>query len=223
VRARPAGGHPWLDLRDALTDLILEALRDPGAAAALDALGEHARAGGDAPLAGPGMARLAKAGLLDREGRLVPEGRRRLAYVGERCAAAARARAGLTGAQPPGLAELPPALRETAWLLRAGLYFEAHDRLESEWRRARGDLREVYQAVVQVAVALQHLATGNRPGAASLLATAAGRLEGRAPAVGGLDVEALRAGTRRAIEALAAGETDPARLAPRLVAAWSRR
>ncbi|HEX7128089.1 MAG TPA: DUF309 domain-containing protein [Thermodesulfobacteriota bacterium] len=221
---RPAG-HPWLDLRDAVTGLVVEGLEDAGAAAALDAAGAFAAAGpgeGSAPPVGEAAERLKRAGILDRSGRLAPEAVRRRRYLAERARRAAVARAGLARPAPPDLEGLPPELYRAAWLVRAGLYFEAHDLLEGQWRRASGETRELYQGVIQMAVALEHAVTGNRAGSVSLLEAARARLAPLGGAGAGLDLEALRTGLARAAAALGAGAPfDPA-LVPPLVAAGRR-
>ncbi len=219
---RQPGAHPWLDLRDAVTDLVIDGLEDPGAAAALDALGAHAaavRTGRSAPLAGEAGERLRQAGILGAGGDLAAEATRRLQYLSDRARMAAAARTGATGPQPPELAGLPPELRASAWLLRAGLYFEAHDQLEAHWVRAPGDLRELYQAIIQVAVACQHVVNGNRSGALSLLETALARLAPFGATHHGVDLEALRRGIRRAAAALAGGAPWDPDLVPPLRAA----
>ncbi len=255
---RRARGHPWLDLRDGVTALIVEGLCDDEAAAALETLGAHvstvlgrgsggpgdaeqdrreggrwlpgsgtarqglgtgARESAMLPPTAPGARRLREAGLVDDEGRLHPEAYRHLAYLHDRCARAARARVGLLAAQPAELAGVAAELLAYVWLVRAGLHFEAHDCLEARWGRARGSDRLFYQALIQIAVALQHFANGNGAGAASLLETALEKLEPLGATRGGLDLERLRDGTRRALGALRAGAAyDPA-LVPPLVAA----
>lgn len=215
---RQPGAHPWLDLRDAVTDLVIEALEDAAAAAALDALGALAAArleGRSAPSVGGTAERLERAGILDASGRFEPEAARRLPYLAERARRAAAARAGHAGPRPPRLEGLSPDMRKAAWLVREGLYFEAHDLLEARWRRESGEMREVYQSVIQMAVALEHLVTGNRPGGLSLLEAARARLAPLGSAKAGLDLDALRAGLARAVAALAAGAPfDPALVPP---------
>lgn len=255
---RQPRGHPWLDLRDGLTELVVEGLHDAEAAAALETLGAHlsallgsagggpaatgrdrqhqgtesrdgapvrhglgtgARERGTMPPTGPGIRRLREAGLVDGEGRLHPEAFRRLAYLRDRCTRASAARAGLQAAQPPELDGLGPELLAYVWLVRAGLYFEAHDHLEARWGRSHGSDRLFYQALIQLAVGFQHFVNGNRAGAASLLETALEKLEPLGASRGGLDLERLRDGARQALAALREGAPyDPA-LVPPLVAA----
>jgi predicted metal-dependent hydrolase len=48
-------------------------------------------------------------------------------------------------------------------------FFESHEIWEDLWRDEEGPAREFYQGLIQVAVALHHLAHGNRSGADRLL------------------------------------------------------
>ena len=68
------------------------------------------------------------------------------------------------------------ALDAAACLFDAGLYFETHEVLEPSWREAHGELREMLQGLIQIAVGSQHLANGNRAGAYALLHEGAERL-----------------------------------------------
>jgi hypothetical protein len=68
------------------------------------------------------------------------------------------------------------ALAAAAHLFDAGLYFETHEVLEPAWRDAGGDLREMLQGLIQIAVGYQHLANGNLAGASALLEEGAERL-----------------------------------------------
>jgi hypothetical protein len=83
--------------------------------------------------------------------------------------------------------EHEPATVEEALALGArlwdeGRYFEAHECLEHVWHAAPEDDRDLWQGVIQVAVAGVHLQRGNPTGAAALLERAASRL-GRYPEV----------------------------------------
>jgi predicted metal-dependent hydrolase len=46
-----------------------------------------------------------------------------------------------------------------------GEYFEAHEYLENAWREERREIRDLYRAVLQVAVGYYHLTRGNFTGA----------------------------------------------------------
>ena len=57
-----------------------------------------------------------------------------------------------------------------------GLYFEAHEAWEDQWRLAGGPLRLYYQGLVQAAVGLAHLSRGNVNGATAQLEKALSKL-----------------------------------------------
>ncbi len=103
-------------------------------------------------------------------------------------AATAFRRAKVDGATPLGIA-----LGAAACLFREGLFFEAHERLEGEWRTLRGRRRSALRGVIQLAVALHHLAHGNARGAGSLVTKARGHLARDGDALEEVDASAVLA------------------------------
>jgi predicted metal-dependent hydrolase len=69
------------------------------------------------------------------------------------------------------------ALAEAQRLLDADRPFHAHEVLESVWKAAPQEERELWRGLAQVAVGLTHVRRGNVRGAVSLLTRAADRLE----------------------------------------------
>ncbi|MDR3578545.1 MAG: DUF309 domain-containing protein [Oryzomonas sp.] len=66
--------------------------------------------------------------------------------------------------------ESPPRqLLEAIRQFNNGDWFECHETLEDLWVGEEGEVREFYQGVLQVAVALHHWRNGNFGGAISLL------------------------------------------------------
>lgn len=55
-------------------------------------------------------------------------------------------------------------------------WFECHETFEELWLSAEGELRNLYQGVIQLAIALKHWRDGNFNGAVRLLEGAAGYL-----------------------------------------------
>lgn len=108
---------------------------------------------------------------------------------------------------------LVSAMRETVCLWREGLFFEAHERLEGEWRALAGRRRSALQGVIQLAVALHHLAHGNARGAASLVAKGREHLERDGAALAEVDVSATLAAFTRWERVFRVGRWPP-RLAP---------
>ena len=55
-------------------------------------------------------------------------------------------------------------------------WFECHETLEALWLKERGEVRDFYQGVIQIAIALHHWRNGNFGGSLSLLAGGTGYL-----------------------------------------------
>lgn len=114
-------------------------------------------------------------------------------------------------AQPPS-AELVSGIEE----FNAGAWLDCHETLEDIWISEPGVVRDLYQGILQVAVALHHLREGNYKGAVILLGSGARLLGHVAPACQGVDVTLLIQDTDRIREALEAlgpermTELDPA-------------
>ena len=49
-------------------------------------------------------------------------------------------------------------------------WFECHETLEILWLKETGEVRDLYQGIIQIAIALHHWRNGNFGGAVSLLA-----------------------------------------------------
>lgn len=98
--------------------------------------------------------------------------------------------------------------------MRAERWFDAHEALEEEWRRAADEERDFLQGLVHVTVAWHHAAAGNAVGAAGQLAKAATRLEAYRPAHRGVDLECVLGQVEAAQARVASGLLDllPARV-----------
>jgi uncharacterized protein len=84
--------------------------------------------------------------------------------------------------------------------IRAGEYFAAHEELELAWRASPEPERDFFQGLVHVAVAWYQAGRGRRIGTERQLEKAIRRLTPYAPAHRGLDLEALLAELRRALD-----------------------
>ena len=91
----------------------------------------------------------------------------------------------------------PPELRRGVDQFNRGEYFECHETLEDLWRRESGPSRELYQGIIQLAVALHHVRGGNHKGAVSMLDKAIPRLERFQPHCTGIAVAELVVQARR--------------------------
>jgi len=83
-----------------------------------------------------------------------------------------------------------------------GYFFESHETLEDLWMVTPWPARQFFQGIIQLAAAFVHLARAEYPGTIKLLDAASDKLTGFAPAIFGVDVEALVADVRRAREEL---------------------
>jgi len=92
---------------------------------------------------------------------------------------------------PPG--QLLQAIRE----FNGREWFECHETVEDLWIGSEGEVRDFYQGIIQVAVALHHWRNGNFGGAVSLLRGGAGYLRHVSKACQWVDVTALIADADR--------------------------
>ena len=88
----------------------------------------------------------------------------------------------LYGPQPPDLTALPEEVQRGVVLFEAGLYFACHEYFETLWGRTDDAASDLYQGILQIAVAMRHLESHNVRGAIILLRYGMGRLQ-RYPAV----------------------------------------
>lgn len=100
-------------------------------------------------------------------------------------------------AGPPGR---DAAIAEFQKALDAGRYFEAHEILEAYWVAYRGPDRDFYRGLIQAAVALHHVRSGNLVGAAGVAARARRNLAAHAPEHAGVDVAGILERLAREIE-----------------------
>lgn len=100
----------------------------------------------------------------------------------------------------------------------AGNWFDCHETMEELWVGAPDELRDFYQGILQVAVALHHWQGGNYRGALILLAGGAKLLRRVEPLCQGVDVAALIAAADKVRERLEAlGEERMAELGRRIL------
>ena len=71
----------------------------------------------------------------------------------------------LYGPQTPDLAALPEEVRRGVVLFEAGLYFACHEYFETLWGRTGDAASDLYQGIIQIAVAMRHLESHNVRGA----------------------------------------------------------
>lgn len=99
-----------------------------------------------------------------------------------------------------------------------GDWFECHETLEELWVGEKWEMKDFYQGLLQLAVALHHWRHGNFPGALTLFRKGGELLARVAPVCQGVDVAALVAGAAQLHRELAAlGEERMAQLPERLI------
>ena len=96
---------------------------------------------------------------------------------------------------------LPDSLKQGVVYFNKGRYFDAHESWEDLWRESTGAPRLYYQGLVQVAVGLHHLSTGNISGGTRVVRRGLDKLEGRPGRYRGIDNRRFVADIRNAIEA----------------------
>ena len=99
-------------------------------------------------------------------------------------------------------APLHPSAYHGLLLFNSGEYFEAHEALETAWREEPGQIRLLYQAILQAAVTYLHIQRGNYEGALRLSARAHEKLERWPDYCRGVDVAALRTDLAQVINIL---------------------
>jgi predicted metal-dependent hydrolase len=97
-----------------------------------------------------------------------------------------------------------PTLLQAIEQFNRGEYFEQHETLEALWRAEPGEVRRLYQGILQIGVAFHHLRRGNLAGARRLLARGLAAIEPFQPACQTIDVTDLVAASRRALTAIEA-------------------
>ncbi len=89
------------------------------------------------------------------------------------------------------LGNMPPLLRQGIEEFNAGEWFECHETLEELWAGSSGTDRDLYQGILQIAVALHHWRGGNFAGSGHLLRKGGGILGRVAQVCREVDVAAL--------------------------------
>jgi uncharacterized protein len=97
-------------------------------------------------------------------------------------------------------------LKEGVELFNAGDYMTAHDKWEILWREASGDVRQLLQALIQLAAGYIHMSRGTLRGAPKVFDGALERLEPIQERELGIDIRAL---VRNAMQARAKLEGIP--------------
>lgn len=87
--------------------------------------------------------------------------------------------------------EPPPGVLEGIRLFNEGLYYECHEEIEHEWHAETGEIRELYQGILQIGVGFHHASNGNLRGARLLLTDGLDKLGRFLPTCLGIDTQLL--------------------------------
>ena len=94
-------------------------------------------------------------------------------------------------------------------LFRKEKFFEAHEVLESLWRKTQGKDREFYHGLIQLAASLVHFQRGNLAGAKELFRTASSYLKPYLPRYHGVNVSGILKDFRGFLEVWSKHPTEP--------------
>ncbi len=94
---------------------------------------------------------------------------------------------------------LHPRARQGLILMNAGRYFEAHEELEAAWREEPGEVRQLYQGILEAAVTYLHITRRNFPGAVKVYGRSMRWLRKWPDTCRGVEVEQLRRDLEAAI------------------------
>ena len=89
-------------------------------------------------------------------------------------------------------APLHPQAVEGLHLFNAGKYFEAHEALEAAWNEEKGQVRELYRGILQIAVVYLHITRWNYNGAVKVYSRSQKWLKDWPDICRGIYVEELR-------------------------------
>jgi predicted metal-dependent hydrolase len=85
-------------------------------------------------------------------------------------------------------------------LFNSGRYFEAHEALEDAWKEEKGEIRELYRGILQIAVVYLHITRNNYDGALKIYERSIKWLKDWPEICRGVDVGMLRRDARTVFE-----------------------
>lgn len=174
-------------IRDALADLLLEALDDAAKAATLHGLAIDART--DA--AGPPPRALAE----KLRSLLTPDFEADWPAVRAKLLQYGAVLEGWSG--QAGVSALDGALYKSVELFNHHLFFEVHEVLEPQWMQEQGEVKSFLQGLIQIAVAFYHLGRGNLAGTRSLLHEGLMKIAPHSPTCLGIELQDFIAGLEK--------------------------
>jgi hypothetical protein len=104
----------------------------------------------------------------------------------------------------------PPGVVEGIRLFNERAFYECHEAIEHEWHAERGEIRTLYQGILQIGVGFHHARNGNHRGAVLLLTDGIAKTVRFVPRCLGLDTARLVAESQACLDRIQA--LGPARL-----------
>jgi predicted metal-dependent hydrolase len=86
---------------------------------------------------------------------------------------------------------LPDGIRKGIEQFNNGAFYRCHDSIEAVWVEEPGDVRLLYQGILQISVAFYHVQKGNWPGMIKMMERGKGKLMPFRPSCRGIDVAGL--------------------------------
>jgi hypothetical protein len=97
---------------------------------------------------------------------------------------------------------IPAGIRKGIDQFNNRAFYRCHDSIELVWVDEPGDIRLMYQGLLQISVAFYHVQKGNKRGAIKMMARGTGKLLPFLPVCQGIDLQGLLADVERCEEAL---------------------
>ena len=179
--------------RDALAELLLEALDDAATVATVRGLAANARAATAGPPPRALTEKLRSALTPDFEADW-PAVRATLLQYG----AVLEGWSGQAGGSARDVV-----LHKSVLLFNHHLFFEVHEVLEPQWMQEQGEIKKFLQGLIQIAVAFYHLERGNLAGTRSLLHEGLIKIAPHVPACLGLELRDFLAGLEQCRQVIA--------------------
>lgn len=92
--------------------------------------------------------------------------------------------------------EIHPKAIEGMYLFNLRNFFEAHEELEIAWNEEKGEVRDLYRGILQVAVTYLHITRGNYDGAIKVYKRSQRWLEGWNDVCKGINIKQFQADAR---------------------------
>ncbi|HCK65437.1 MAG TPA: hypothetical protein DHW49_04170 [Anaerolineae bacterium] len=96
--------------------------------------------------------------------------------------------------------EIHPKAIEGMYLFNLRKFFEAHEELEIAWNEEKGEVRNLYRGILQIAVTYLHITRGNYDGAIKVYKRSQRWLEGWNDVCKGINIKQFQADARNVMD-----------------------